>query len=269
MTERKVTVEKFNKIFPLILSALTVAVGVCYIIAVCHLYFTGGDAPYSRERAGEYLLWLLVPSILLIAGCIYGFAISRRVSADKKQPPIDKSMPLAIIKSRVTLSSLTEDVRNAVLSERKRRLTVTLVAGALALLCSVIAIIVATDGSNYSLEKLNASIISVCTVVLPLAVSALGVFSVATILCRRSEDRELELLRGAAREAGKAVADGAADKPSILEVLREHRELVILGVRVAVIVLSVTFIILGVSNGGMKDVLGKAVKICTECIGLG
>ena len=26
---------------------------------------------------------------------------------------------------------------------------------------------------------------------------------------------------------------------------------------------------LGVLNGGMADVLGKAIRICTECIGLG
>jgi hypothetical protein len=29
------------------------------------------------------------------------------------------------------------------------------------------------------------------------------------------------------------------------------------------------FIVLGIVNGGMADVLNKAIKICTECIGLG
>ena len=28
-------------------------------------------------------------------------------------------------------------------------------------------------------------------------------------------------------------------------------------------------ILLGILNGGMADVLGKAIRICTECIGLG
>ena len=32
---------------------------------------------------------------------------------------------------------------------------------------------------------------------------------------------------------------------------------------------AVVFIILGVMNGSMKDVLVKAIKICTECVGLG
>ena len=31
----------------------------------------------------------------------------------------------------------------------------------------------------------------------------------------------------------------------------------------------VSFVVLGIMNGGMEQVLGKAVRICTECIGLG
>ncbi|MBO5909804.1 MAG: thioredoxin [Clostridia bacterium] len=42
-----------------------------------------------------------------------------------------------------------------------------------------------------------------------------------------------------------------------------------LGVRIAFVGCAVGFIIAGVINGGMTDVLNKAIKICTECIGLG
>ena len=37
----------------------------------------------------------------------------------------------------------------------------------------------------------------------------------------------------------------------------------------ALLCASVTLIILGVMNGGALDVLAKAVRICSECIGLG
>ncbi|MBQ8302391.1 MAG: thioredoxin [Clostridia bacterium] len=33
--------------------------------------------------------------------------------------------------------------------------------------------------------------------------------------------------------------------------------------------ISLVLVVLGIFNGGVADVLGKAVKICTECIGLG
>ena len=39
--------------------------------------------------------------------------------------------------------------------------------------------------------------------------------------------------------------------------------------RIVLGVLGVIFVVIGICNGGMGDVLDKAVKICTQCIGLG
>ena len=39
--------------------------------------------------------------------------------------------------------------------------------------------------------------------------------------------------------------------------------------RAALLVLAVVLIVAGVFNGSARDVFGKAVKICTECVGLG
>lgn len=37
----------------------------------------------------------------------------------------------------------------------------------------------------------------------------------------------------------------------------------------ALMILAICFIVMGIFNGSMKDVLVKAIKICTECVGLG
>ena len=39
--------------------------------------------------------------------------------------------------------------------------------------------------------------------------------------------------------------------------------------RVLIAAAAILFILLGVMNGGLRDVLYKAISICTECIGLG
>ena len=39
--------------------------------------------------------------------------------------------------------------------------------------------------------------------------------------------------------------------------------------RVVILLIGILFVVLGIVNGGMRDVLEKAIKICTECIGLG
>ena len=44
---------------------------------------------------------------------------------------------------------------------------------------------------------------------------------------------------------------------------------IIRAAQIAVGALAITFIILGVFNGGVRDVFIKAINICTECIGLG
>jgi hypothetical protein len=56
---------------------------------------------------------------------------------------------------------------------------------------------------------------------------------------------------------------------SFLASLSKNEGHTVLLVRVIIFAVAVTFIILGIFNGGMADVLGKAVRICTECIGLG
>jgi len=40
-------------------------------------------------------------------------------------------------------------------------------------------------------------------------------------------------------------------------------------VRLALFAVAVLLVVLGVTNGGTRDVLIKAINICTECIGLG
>ena len=39
--------------------------------------------------------------------------------------------------------------------------------------------------------------------------------------------------------------------------------------RTVLLLVAVALLVLGVFNGSARDVFGKAVKICTECVGLG
>jgi hypothetical protein len=68
------------------------------------------------------------------------------------------------------------------------------------------------------------------------------------------------LARGTAH--GKGVAGNkpreAGQKPSRL-----------FAVRICLYCVAALLILLGIRNGGMRDVLVKAINICTECIGLG
>lgn len=47
------------------------------------------------------------------------------------------------------------------------------------------------------------------------------------------------------------------------------KSIIKLSARIVVVVIAVAFVIVGIFNGGARDVFIKAVNICTECIGLG
>lgn len=83
--------------------------------------------------------------------------------------------------------------------------------------------------------------------------------------------------------AATLVADQVTHSPTrkVRHILRKHHpqqmkvcyhalpSKSILLIRVFLYALAIGFIVLGVMNGGLRDVLIKAINICTECIGLG
>ena len=70
------------------------------------------------------------------------------------------------------------------------------------------------------------------------------------------------------------IRDRNADKPSRLQAKMKKEQTKPLArktrlLRTALLILAAVLILAGVFNGSAKDVFGKAVKICTECVGLG
>ena len=63
---------KLGKIISLVTSIFIVATGIALIVCAAHLFFTGGDNPYSRESVGKYLTYLIAPAALTIALVIIG-----------------------------------------------------------------------------------------------------------------------------------------------------------------------------------------------------
>ena len=71
----------------------------------------------------------------------------------------------------------------------------------------------------------------------------------------RNVKREITALQG---HVGKAKPEAPAP-----------RRMPVGALRAGLYAVAIVFIVLGVMNGGLRDVLVKAVNICTECIGLG
>lgn len=85
--------------------------------------------------------------------------------------------------------------------------------------------------------------------------------------------------------AVKGIRDGNQDKPvadpDLISIYRAEREAErdrseeaakakkLRVARIAVLLIAVIFVVAGIINGSMEDMLIKAINICTECVGLG
>ena len=98
---------------------------------------------------------------------------------------------------------------------------------------------------------------------LPWIIAGIGCLMVSAVLREKSILREIDL----AREQLKTKAGAGSVNVVQAEEKRSSEQGKFL--RWAVLIFAVCLIIAGIFNGSARDVFGKAVKICTECVGLG
>lgn len=253
---------KHAKILAAAISVCVILLGILFIACCAHLYFTGGETPYSRERVGDYLLITAIPSaitvILAIVGIVYSVISERQ--ADGKLPRTASDI-LHSLTERYDVSEFGEDVYESIKKERKQRKLFEIISFAVSAVIFLFVLIYFAFIAEFTIETLNADIVAALTVGLPLSVLALGIHVPRVYLAERSAAREIDIIKAYIKENGAPATKGKqSDK---------KEENVTSIVRYLLVGAAVALVILGIFNGGMADVFAKAVKICTECIGLG
>ena len=145
----------------------------------------------------------------------------------------------------------TDEIRKV----KKQRIGVWCGAAILCLICGGMAGRFLLDWSNFASRDLEV-------VVRQMAIETFPWMGLAFILLMAAEQwnfrllmKELELRRSAPKRKLNAAASEKTTGRNVI--------------RVIIAAAAVVLIVLGVMNGGMFDVLVKAINICTECIGLG
>lgn len=253
---------KYGRIIAIATTACVILLGILFMVCCAHLYFTGGDQPYSRERVGDYLIILAVPSFITLALVIFG--VIYNVATDQRDERITARTSSELLESftkRFDPKGFPEDVKAKSDAERDKRQIYAWLAYDISFLLTMIAIVYFDLFTSFTVENLNGDILNALAGILPLAVCAVAVHIPKTYLIEKSCARELEILKESVKTGGATVAAKSEDGAAKADYGLIARYLIV-GAAVALV-------ILGIFNGGMNDVLQKAVKICTECIGLG
>ena len=127
--------------------------------------------------------------------------------------------------------------------------------------CCIPILLYMCNGVHFPNDDLEPMIAELAIHVLPWMALAVACLMMSTILQEKSMIRECAAAQERIREekAAGIKAEGKKDSaPRNREVLQT-----------VLIVAAIVLIIAGIFNGSARDVLYKAAKICTECVGLG
>jgi hypothetical protein len=212
------------------------------------------ESIYTREIAAEKfapIAPLFFAAIgLMIAGLVLGV---RDENADKavEAPELKRDL----IVERVSQPS--DDMRRAQ-SEQKRWLLIGWTAFAL---CMIPVLIYVLNPDHFPLADLEGMFYGLIRVLIPWTAVGIGALAVTSGMRERVVLRETEAAQAqikAEKEAGVRPEPKAAPRAGSVAALQ-----------IALVVIAIGLIVAGVINGSARDVLYKAINICTECVGLG
>ena len=289
-----------NKIFLWIQTALCALIAVLLAVAAVRIFLDGSayqaaghpsEWIYTREKVTAALMPILPLFLLSFAMTVYSLVKDiKDEEADKPVQDVERARDLVC--ARVAQPS--EEMAKERALQKKLQL-----GGWIGFaVCMIPILLYITNGAHFALtdaEGLDHSIVSMVAFVVPWTVIGLACLVVTTVLQGRSIQREADaataLMKEAAAtkaaQAAKAGAESAktAEAPSagaesakapsaskaaapLYNTSPETARRRIL-IRRVLLVAAVIFVVLGVQYGSMKDVLVKAIRICTECVGLG
>lgn len=275
---------RVRRIYGYVLAGLCLFCGILLILACLNLYFSGGETPYSRERVWETFLSILIPVALCVLGILGGAAVTvlcpladEKLTTDARASDRLRAANERLVQ-RTAHALFDEPTAKDLAKERRSRQIAVAAAALVSTLAAVPPLFYLLDLSHFPNAALNSEVLSALVLVLPCTAVALAACTAASCLNAASLARENELLRAAA-QGGASVAnerEEAADEPKATSLFfrlsalaRRNESRLILLARCAVGALGIAFVLLGIAGGSMNDVLEKAVRICTECIGLG
>jgi hypothetical protein len=259
---------RIHLVYGICLAVMILAVGVCFALSCLSIY-ESGDSPFTRESISTHFSRIAIPTYLCILGVIGGGVLSwvLPLEGGKVKSRRDPEDTLNRLTACLDLNRCDGAVADSIQKERKWRRAVTVILWALAGITLIPALMWCVNPAHFSIENLSADIKTAALLILPCAAVSLGLLTGERLLRHASVARETATVKAALANVKGGAPVGKNDKSGKKKLTSDPR--FVWGVRGAILVVGVVFIVLGVLNGGMADVLGKAIRICTECIGLG
>ena len=253
-----------HRVYGIAISAVTVIAGARMAWA-CYGIYTAGKAAggqiYTRAIVAEAFRGVAIPVYLCLALVIGGFLLHLLLPPEHKKTAPEKNRRLILdrLHTKADLIQSDPSVVSGIQKQQKARRTHTLIGAALLAVFSVIFLVYACNDAIWpEVAQITPVMARSVLLLLGCLVIPTGYAIFTAYFCRRSMDKEIELLKQAAKGSPAPKADP-----------KKNRSKAMLIARYAIVALALVLLIYGYSTGGISDVIAKAAAICTECVGLG
>lgn len=259
MSQEKI--KKIHLVHGCMAAVLIIALGIALILSCLDIY-NSGPRPYTPETIGLRFQRIAILTYACIALALGGIILRLVLPAEQEKPKAVRDERALMEKAKAKAAVLDSATAASVKKEQKMRVILRTVTAGIFVVLMIYPAAYFMDGSHFTIEALNEDIRNaVCIALIP-ALAGLMLCFICSLLENKSISRETELYKKAAAEN-----KGTPGTVSPAQPTKKFNAIPLS--RCVVLVVAVCFIVLGILNGGMKDVLDKAVAICTECIGLG
>ena len=211
-------------------------------------------AVYSREIAADRFAPIAPLAFIAVGMLIAGLVVGVRDENGEK-PVKDSELARDLAVARVARPS------PAMTGERAVQRRLSLAGWGVFAACMVPVAIYLVNPDHFPLDDLEGMFYALIRVFLPWVIVGIGALAVTSAMREKHVLLETEAAREQMKqEKAEGVQPPTADPPKP----RNHG-----AIRAILIVAALAFIVLGAFNQSARDVLYKAITICTECVGLG
>ena len=254
-----------------IFGAFTLVVGALFIWKVLELYISGtapdytGSTPFTRERVVEALSQISLAFWLWIAAVIVGFVLWEVFPVSQKRGKVSDDLQYARLIKRMpaTAPEGREEEFALIVSRRKVIAALKIAAWSLFGVAAIYGIVYLAIPANFPKDDVTGEVLNFVKCVFPAIFAGFLVIAGAGIY----EKYAIRSMLPSVKKVTFGLKPIERQKTAIGRIVTDARFLT--GVRIALAVLAVAFIIWGSLNGNARAVMIKAINICTECIGLG
>lgn len=261
------TIQVTRRILGVVLSVTSVVCALSLMIA-CVCISLGSEHPFTPESVKQAWAFVAIFVCLFLASAIAAglWHVFFPAPSVKQRGLVFPEIRLAKIKARLARKQYSDELLLPLIKQEKYVRSLRISAVAVCLICAICPLFYLHNPDNFTSvgEQLNGQVLTAVIPVLYAAALALGYCFAVCILIDISCERAAVY----AKSIMLLPAPPAPKRPMGKQKM-ELPKYAIYVVQTVLLITAAILIVFGIFNGGMQDVLQKAIKICTECIGLG